>query len=412
MEALVKKIKVTKLVKILPLAAFILTVTLYYLFSAFKQTNGRQTPDTISAFNAKLPSPNLDLKNLYKNKLDIYMDALKDSQRLQKERLSDGYLQTSSEMASDVDDLRTAEQNRTTMSLAPVDPNERKVTEAIEKLYKELNKHVDSSTKPTIKMEKEPTIEPPGPQTSSPEITQLEKIMTSMDTPSAEDPEMKRLEGMLNKILQIQNGGKTLSGTVTPDSTEVSAVSTTPETALPVPDHTSANEFYGLSSGSHLLDTLPSYKYGILAEIPDNQTVKDGSIVKFRLLQDIYIKGSKIPIGSFVYGLCRLGTERLDISIKNAVYKNALYPIDLSVYDLDGIPGVYVPGAMSRDVAKQGISQAIQNLELYSMDPGIGAQAAAAGVQAAKSLISKRSKTISLSLKAGHTVLLFNTRNF
>ena len=74
--------------------------------------------------------------------------------------------------------------------------------------------------------------------------------------------------------------------------------------------------------------------------------------------------------------------------------------------DLDGIAGIYIPGAITRDVAKQSTDQAIQSIRLASLDPSVGAQAASAGIQAAKSLIGRKVKLVKVTVKAGYRVLL------
>ena len=87
-------------------------------------------------------------------------------------------------------------------------------------------------------------------------------------------------------------------------------------------------------------------------------------------------------------------------------YQNSLLPVALSAYDMDGLEGIYIPGAISRDVAKQSTDNALQNVGLNNLDPSIGMQAAGAGIQAAKSLISKKVKLIKVTVKAGYQVLL------
>ncbi|MEO6730039.1 MAG: conjugative transposon protein TraM [Ferruginibacter sp.] len=85
---------------------------------------------------------------------------------------------------------------------------------------------------------------------------------------------------------------------------------------------------------------------------------------------------------------------------------NSLFPVKLEVFDMDGLPGIYIPGAISRDVAKQSTDNSLQLLELTSMDPSFKAQAAATGINAAKSLLSKKVKQVKVLVKAGYKVLL------
>jgi hypothetical protein len=73
---------------------------------------------------------------------------------------------------------------------------------------------------------------------------------------------------------------------------------------------------------------------------------------------------------------------------------------------MDGLEGIFVPGAVTRDVTKEGISQGISGMGITSLDPSLGAQAAAAGIETAKSLLSKKVKAIIVTVRAGHRVLL------
>lgn len=83
-----------------------------------------------------------------------------------------------------------------------------------------------------------------------------------------------------------------------------------------------------------------------------------------------------------------------------------MYPVELSVLDMDGMDGIYIPGAITRDVARQLADHAIQNLGLTNLNPSIGVQAASAGIEAAKTLFNKKVKLIKVTVKAGYHVLL------
>jgi len=96
----------------------------------------------------------------------------------------------------------------------------------------------------------------------------------------------------------------------------------------------------------------------------------------------------------------------LDIEIGNIRYQNSLFPVQLSVYDMDGMSGIYIPGAITRDVAKQSADRTIQGIGLTTIDPSLGAQAASAGIEAARNMISKKVKLVKVTVKAGYQVLL------
>jgi hypothetical protein len=87
-------------------------------------------------------------------------------------------------------------------------------------------------------------------------------------------------------------------------------------------------------------------------------------------------------------------------------YQNNLFPVSLAVFDLDGIDGIHVPGAITRDAAKQSGDRAIQSIGMTTFDQSIGAQAASAGIELSRNLLSKKVKLIKVSVKAGYQVLL------
>ena len=73
---------------------------------------------------------------------------------------------------------------------------------------------------------------------------------------------------------------------------------------------------------------------------------------------------------------------------------------------MDGLAGIYIPGAISRDVAKQSADNSLQLMELTTLDPSLKAQAAAAGINTVKSMLSKKVKQVKVMVKAGYRVLL------
>lgn len=148
--------------------------------------------------------------------------------------------------------------------------------------------------------------------------------------------------------------------------------------------------------------------YAMPAVIAETQILVDGAAVKLRLTSDLYMDGHLIPAGNFVYGICSLSGERLKIVIGGIRLENRLFPVHLTVYDLDGIEGVHIPGAISREASKEGADRALQGVQMMSLDPGLAAQAAAAGVEATRGLLRKKVKRIRVTVKAGYPVLLMD----
>ena len=162
-----------------------------------------------------------------------------------------------------------------------------------------------------------------------------------------------------------------------------------------------SNAFYGVN-----VNSADSDQNAIEAVIHETQSLVDGSIIKIRLLNDIVINGTTIPKGNFVFGKVNLEGERLHIDINSIRKDNALFPVKLTVYDLDGMEGIHIQGAITRDVAKQSVDNSLQNIEMNAIDPSFKVQATTASINAAKSLLAKKAKLVKVSVKAGYQILL------
>ena len=110
--------------------------------------------------------------------------------------------------------------------------------------------------------------------------------------------------------------------------------------------------------------------------------------------------------GSFVFGNSSIDNERLQVAVSSIQFQHHLYPVALTVFDMDGLAGINIPGSAGREVIKQSTDQGIQSIGGLSFDPSLKAQAAAAGVNAAKSLLGKSVKRLRVTIKAGYMLLL------
>ena len=91
----------------------------------------------------------------------------------------------------------------------------------------------------------------------------------------------------------------------------------------------------------------------IEAEVYETATVLSGNRVKMRLMEDAWLLGTKIPANTFLYGTCEVTNERLQIEIRQIPLGEKFVPVEITVCDLDGLPGLYVPDNASRKVAKE-----------------------------------------------------------
>lgn len=252
-----------------------------------------------------------------------------------------------------------------------------------------------------------------------------EAMLNSPDSPENRykvDPELAQLNGMLDKILEIQKPatfGTDQQANQNPDDAgalEVSAASSgdfiSSITGMQSNDSVksatviSTTGFYGLDEPEPT--TAPS---GLTAVIEGNQQVLSGSTVQLRLAQTITIKGLIVPTNALVYGLASLSGERLKIKISSIRSGEHILPVNLQVYDLDGVEGLYIPGSISRNVTKQALGSQVQGLDIDLGGISLGAQAANAGMQIGRTLFGRKTRLTQVTLQTGYKVILRDTSN-
>ncbi|RPD44053.1 conjugative transposon protein TraM [Paracnuella aquatica] len=415
---------------VLPLLALPFTTLMFWAMGGGKGSGaeaGQTTPK--GGLNMQLPDAYLkDDKSL--NKLSYYEKAASDAQKLHEQLKNDPYYGKGNTdetlMASSDTAISPMTYNKNVLgkglNTSPynadnMDPNEAKVYNKLS----ELNKALNGATSQTTKRSSYPNLNRSGSvAVNSADVDRLERMMNmTRNEDNSEDPEMKQLSGMMDKILDIQHPERIKekfekkNETVTANIYSVQAriednnpslVTNNPASSETRQTNSSpSNGFFSLVDDMENATETPN---SISAVIHETQTVVDGAVVKLRLTSDVFVNGALVPKGSFVFGTTTLNGERLTIKINSIRYKSSLFPVQLSVVDMDGMDGVYVPGAITRDVAKNSADRAIQGIGIATLDPSLKAQAASAGIEAAKTLLSKKAKLIKVILKAGYQVYL------
>lgn len=225
------------------------------------------------------------------------------------------------------------------------------------------------------------------------------------------DKEMSELNQMMDKILDIQHPDRVKARQQQVDTpatfNKSQAVSFKPDSriayfgvneALNKPD----NHFYIPEVGQGVEKQEP----GLVAIIHNQQEVLDGSVVQFRLLRTFYLNGVAVPAGTMVHGTASIRGDRLQVAVTSTVLQDKLYPAVFKVYDLDGLEGLQIPGSLVRNTINESVGNSFQSLSMLSMDPSLRGQAAAAGIQAVKSLAGKKTRQVRVVLPSGYQVLL------
>ena len=411
-----KMLRQRKLLVVLPLLVLPFVTVMFWALGGGKMEAANTQAVEKKGFNIKLPNANLK-EGLPLDKMNYYdlatLDSIKLDELIKKDPnyLSQSYQTDSTQGSSEV----TSRKGNMGLNTSVYrDLNEEKVHQKLEALQKVINTPVVSP------VQNGDTKYTKSNETSmhSNDVDKLEQMMQSMNGQSGDqDPELQQLSGMLENILDIQHPGRVQEklrkaseqqrGQVFAIATKnkednISSLQIAPANTIAFAGQSGHNGFYSLDEPAS-----PDYtQNAVEAVIHETQTIVNGSTVKLRLSNDIFINGIKIPKDNFLFGTASLKGERLAIKINSLRYNNSLFPVDLSVYDMDGLNGIYIPGAINRDVAKASADRSMQTLGVASLDDSWGAQAAGAGIEAAKSLLGKKVKLVKVVVKAGYMVLL------
>jgi conjugative transposon TraM protein len=363
-----------------------------------------------SGLNLALPDASLNDEK-QQDKLSFYNKALEDSIKLRQEMLNDPFYRNGLDtMLIPVTNSRSPNSSKlnssTYQSSGTMDSTEAKIYERIDA----LNRAIEQPSENNKSSQGISLNQSSGTGISS-DVDRLENMMQLMNNREGDDPEIKQLGTMLDKILDIQHPER-MKEKIREKSSKtkemVFVVSKQPITGSISLLDTARKRIFEQTGFYGFEDHLPNEQNAIEAVVHENQSLVNGAVVKLRLLNDIYIGGTLIPKESFVFGVAQLNGERLQIETTTIRNGSSLFPVKLEVYDIDGLPGIYIPGAIARDVAKQSADNSLQLMELGTMDPSLKAQAVATGINATKNLLSKKVKLVKVTVKAGHKVLLKN----
>jgi hypothetical protein len=211
------------------------------------------------------------------------------------------------------------------------------------------------------------------------------------------DPDLDKLNGLLEKVIRIQHPLDT--GRARGLESEVLTVT---------PLREESEEPSGFMELDDAPQDTPSEQ--LTAVVDRDQTLVSGESVELRLGSEVLVSGVRVPMGTLVTGVAALSGERLSVLIRAIRVGVSVLPVSLEVVDMDGIAGIRVPGSLNRDVAKESADEAMNTLGVTAFDPTLGGQAAAVGLQAAKSLLGRKVRLVRVSLPAGYRVLLRNKK--
>ncbi|AZA87575.1 conjugative transposon protein TraM [Chryseobacterium shandongense] len=144
----------------------------------------------------------------------------------------------------------------------------------------------------------------------------------------------------------------------------------------------------------------------IKAVVDENNKGFLGSRIRFRLLEDIFVGYRKIGKGSILYGqISGFSMQRVDLKIVSVFTQGEIFPVNLSIYDVDGMKGLYVPQSVFRDMIREMGSNSVQGTQM-----DVGGQGFFTSI--GSKLFTSTSKSIANLIKTNKAKLKYNSYVF
>lgn len=152
-------------------------------------------------------------------------------------------------------------------------------------------------------------------------------------------------------------------------------------------------------------------KNSIKASVHDAQTVVGETGVRLRLLEPAKTPIRTIPQGTIVTANAKFQGGRLQLKITSIELEGNIIPVDITIYDLDGQQGLFVPYSPEMNALTEmagNMSQTGGTSVMLTQNAGqqVAADLSRGVVQGISGYFAKKVRTPKVTLKAGHQVFL------
>lgn len=240
-------------------------------------------------------------------------------------------------------------------------------------------------------------------------LTESERLIQSQQREQALREELDAALQQLREQSSAQVAGSPASETAASEPARaVSAPSEEEEAQVVRRIRQSSDYFHTVSEN----DPQPDL---IKAIIDEDIKAVDGSRVRLRLLDDVEIGSLYMPKGSYIYAIMgSFSSQRVKGSVKSILLYDEIIKVNLSLYDTDGLEGLYVPSSSFRETARDVASGAVGSS--MSINQGSygnslsqwGMQAVQNAYQRTTSAVGKVIRKNTAHLKYGTFVYLVN----
>lgn len=145
----------------------------------------------------------------------------------------------------------------------------------------------------------------------------------------------------------------------------------------------------------------------IEAKVSGEQKVKSGGTLKLVLAQDVVLPdGTLFPKGTPLFGQVELSKNRLQVHISSIRIKNDILPFRKTVYDRDGLAGIYIPDNTTAEIASDATSMAVSNATIGATGSAVVDGTVQVIESVAKGAMQKKQARPTITIKSNYKVLL------
>lgn len=150
----------------------------------------------------------------------------------------------------------------------------------------------------------------------------------------------------------------------------------------------------------------------IRAMIDRTTKAREGTRLRFKLLDDVTVSGVRIAKGAYLYGtVTGFGGQRVRAAVTSILTCGRFIKVNLSVFDNDGMEGFYVPDSEFRDFVKDAGSSVVQQDINIESDGGYGSgiSGEAIALQALQNMYNSATSALSSNMRRNKAKIKYNT---
>lgn len=147
----------------------------------------------------------------------------------------------------------------------------------------------------------------------------------------------------------------------------------------------------------------------VRAMIDRTTKASDGTRLRFKLLDDVTVGGTRLKKGTYLYGtVTGFSSQRVKASVTSILAGDRFIKVDLAVYDNDGMEGFYVPTSNFREFSKDAAAGVLGQDIGLEPDEGYGGGISGEAL-ALQNVYSSATGAVSRHIRRNKAKIKYNT---